>query len=52
MKLNVKFTKNSNIEGEICVDVAKGCALLINSDIWKNGKFDERYFFLGGNWFV
>ena len=37
--------KNSNIEGEICVDVAKGCALLLNSEYFeKIGKFDERYF--------
>ena len=37
--------KDSKIEGEICVDVAKGCALLLNSDHFKKiGKFDERYF--------
>ena len=37
--------QNSNIDGEICVEVAKGCALLINSDHFeKVGKFDERYF--------
>ena len=36
---------NSQIEGELCVDVAKGCALLINAKQFKNvGKFDERYF--------
>ena len=37
--------QNSNIDGEICVDVAKGCALLLNSEYFeKIGKFDERYF--------
>ena len=37
--------KDSKIEGEICVEVAKGCALLLNSDYFKKiGKFDERYF--------
>ena len=37
--------QNSNIDGEICVDVAKGCALLLNSEYFKKiGKFDERYF--------
>ena len=37
--------KDSKIEGDICVEVAKGCALLINSDYFeKVGKFDERYF--------
>ena len=37
--------KDSKIEGEICVDVAKGCALLLNSEHFeKIGKFDERYF--------
>ena len=37
--------KDSKIEGEICVDVAKGCALLLNSEYFeKIGKFDERYF--------
>ena len=36
---------NSQIEGELCVDVAKGCALLISAKQFKNvGKFDERYF--------
>ena len=36
---------NSNIEGELCVDVAKGCALLISAKHFKNiGKFDEKYF--------
>ena len=37
--------KDSKIEGEICVEVAKGCALLLNSEYFeKIGKFDERYF--------
>mgnify|MGYP001342962472 CR=1 FL=1 len=37
--------KDSKIEGEICVEVAKGCALLLNSEHFKKvGKFDERYF--------
>ena len=37
--------KDSKIEGEICVEVAKGCALLLNSQYFeKIGKFDERYF--------
>ena len=37
--------QNSKIDGEICVDVAKGCALLLNSEYFeKIGKFDERYF--------
>ena len=37
--------KNSKIDGEICVEVAKGCALLLNSEHFeKVGKFDERYF--------
>ena len=37
--------KNSKIDGEICVDVAKGCALLLNSEHFEEvGKFDERYF--------
>ena len=37
--------QNSNIDGEICVDVAKGCALLLNTEYFeKIGKFDERYF--------
>ena len=36
---------NSKIEGELCVDVAKGCALLISAKHFKNiGKFDEKYF--------
>tara|TARA_B100001057_G_scaffold344393_1_gene345389 strand:+ start:331 stop:1209 length:879 start_codon:yes stop_codon:yes gene_type:complete len=36
---------NSSIEGELCVDVAKGCALLISAEQFKNvGKFDEKYF--------
>ena len=36
---------NAEIEGELCVDIAKGCALLIKSDIFKLiNKFDERYF--------
>ena len=36
---------NSGIEGELCVDVAKGCALLISAKQFKNvGKFDEKYF--------
>ena len=36
---------SSEIEGELCVDVAKGCALLISAKQFKNvGKFDERYF--------
>ena len=37
--------KNAKIDGEICVEVAKGCALLLNSEHFeKVGKFDERYF--------
>jgi len=37
--------KSSKIEGEICVEVAKGSALLLNSEHFeKVGKFDERYF--------
>ena len=37
--------KDSKIEGEICVEVAKGCALFLNSQHFeKVGKFDERYF--------
>ena len=37
--------KNAKIDGEICVEVAKGCALLLNSEHFeKIGKFDERYF--------
>jgi len=36
---------NSKIEGELCVDVAKGCALLISAKHFKNvGKFNEKYF--------
>ena len=36
---------NSKIEGELCVDVAKGCALLISAKHFENiGKFDEKYF--------
>ena len=36
---------NSEIEGELCVDVAKGCALLISAKHFENiGKFDEKYF--------
>ena len=36
---------NSMIEGELCVDVAKGCALLISAKHFENiGKFDEKYF--------
>ena len=36
---------DSKIEGELCVDVAKGCALLISAKHFKNiGKFDEKYF--------
>ena len=36
---------NSEIEGELCVDVAKGCALLISAKHYENiGKFDEKYF--------
>ena len=35
----------SAIEGEMCVDVAKGCALLIKASEFKNiGKFNEKYF--------
>ena len=35
----------TELEGEICVDVAKGCALLLNSKYFEEiGKFDERYF--------
>jgi len=40
-----KLLLNSEIEGELCVDVAKGCALLISAKQFKNiGKFDEKYF--------
>ena len=36
---------DSKIEGELCVDVAKGCALLISAKHFENiGKFDEKYF--------
>ena len=36
---------NSTLEGELCVDVAKGCALLISAKHFENiGKFDEKYF--------
>ena len=36
---------DSKIEGELCVDVAIGCALLISAKHFKNiGKFDEKYF--------
>ena len=36
---------DSKIEGELCVDVAKGCALLISVKHFENiGKFDEKYF--------
>ena len=36
---------NAMIEGELCVDVAKGCALLISAKHFENiGKFDEKYF--------
>ena len=42
---NQNLLKKSKIEGEICVEVAKGCALLLNSEHFeKIGKFDERYF--------
>ena len=35
----------SAIEGEMCVDVAKGCALLIKTSKFGDiGKFDEKYF--------
>jgi len=37
--------KDSKIEGEICVEVVKGCALLLDTEHFKKvGKFDERYF--------
>ena len=36
--------KDSKIEGDICVEVAKGCALLINSDHFeKVGKLSGQY---------
>ena len=42
---SLNLLSNSKIEGEICVDVAKGCALLINSNHFKEvGKFNEKYF--------
>ena len=35
-------------EGEICVDVTKGCALLINSKYFKEvGGFSEKFFYFG-----
>ena len=40
-----KLLLDSKIEGELCVDVAKGCALLISAKHFENiGKFDEKYF--------
>ncbi len=40
-----KILENSKIEGECCVDVAKGCALLINSSYFKKiNMFNEKYF--------
>ena len=36
---------NADIEGLCCVDVVKGCAMLINSNLFNEvGKFDENYF--------
>ena len=36
---------NLKPEGEICVDVTKGCALLIKSKYYKEvGGFSEKYF--------
>ena len=36
---------NADIEGLCCVDVVKGCAMLINSNLFnKVGKFNEKYF--------
>lgn len=36
---------NSKIDGDLCVDIAKGCALLINKNYFKKiGKFNEKYF--------
>ena len=36
-------------EGEICVDVSKGCALLINSKHFKevSGYFQKNFFYFG-----
>ncbi len=40
-----KYQKDCKPEGEICVDVSKGCALLINSKHFKEvGYFTEKYF--------
>ena len=36
---------NADIEGLCCVDVVKGCAMLVNSNLFNEvGKFDEKYF--------
>ncbi len=40
-----ELLSKSEVEGEICVDVAKGCALLVKTNEFNNiGKFDEKYF--------
>jgi len=36
---------DADIEGLCCVDVVKGCAMLVNSNLFNEvGKFDEKYF--------
>ena len=40
-----KSLENIKPEADLCVDVAKGCALLMNSEHFKNiGMFDRKYF--------
>ena len=44
-KKSSEILDNKLIEGPVCVDVIKGCALMINSEIFRSvGMFNEKYF--------